>query len=89
MVYTVKHRFLEFSGEIRCVPMLKNLIKEACLFRGLSVQLLNVLIAGLECRLLTAFSVCLGSMTARSTCESNAIIKFCSSLSRFALFLLN
>ena len=44
--------------------MLKQYIKQAWLFTGLSIQLLMVLIAGVDCRLLTAFSLWLGSITA-------------------------
>ena len=59
-------------GEIGCarvcrVRRLKK-IKQDCLFRGLSIQLLMFVIAGLDSRLLTAFSVRLGSSIARPAC---------------------
>ena len=57
-------------------------IKKACLLRGLSVQLLMVLIAGLNSRLLALRSLWLGSIAARPTFYSNTDIKFQSSLSR-------
>ena len=41
--------------------------QQACLFRGLSAQLLMVLIAGLDVRLLTPVSLRLGSIVARLT----------------------
>ena len=46
----------------------KKVLKQACLFRGLSVQLLVVLIAGLDNRLLTSFSLWLGSILVRLAC---------------------
>ena len=45
----------------------KKKIKQARLFIGLSIQLLMFLIAGLDCRLLTAFSLWLGSIIPRAT----------------------
>ena len=60
---TVQRGFFEFSGEIGCVPVCRVPIiiikktKQGCLFRGLSIQLFTVLIAGLDCRLLTTFSL--------------------------------
>ena len=48
-----------------CLNVKKIKIIQACLFSGLSVQLFNFLIAGLECRLLTAFSLCLGFIIAK------------------------
>ena len=42
--------------------------KQACLFKGFWIPLLMVLIAGLECRLLTVFSLWLDSIIARRTC---------------------
>ena len=72
-VSTVQHRFLEFIGEIGCVgecrfQILNKSVKQAFLFRGLSVKLLMVLIAGLEGRLLMPFSLWLGSILIRLTC---------------------
>ena len=40
----------------------KNKIKQACLFRELPVETFMVLVAGLDGRLLTPFSLWLGSM---------------------------
>ena len=50
------------------------------------MQLLMVLKAGLLGRLLTPFSLWLGSIVARPTCESNTGITLGSSFSRFLLF---
>ena len=50
-----------------CVRVKKN-IKKACLFSALSLQLFMVLMAGLDCRLWTAFSLWLGFIIARPTC---------------------
>ena len=48
-----------------------------------------VLVAGVEGRLLTSFSLWLGSIVARPTCQSNTNVEFRSSLSRFVLFLVD
>ena len=69
---TDQHGSLEFSGELGCVRvcrvrMLKK-IKQAFLLKGLSVQLMMVLMASLDGLLVTAFSLWLGSIVARPTC---------------------
>ena len=55
-----------------CLSMLclnvKNKIMKVFLFRQLSVQLLMVLMAGLDGSLLTSFSLWMGSFVARPTC---------------------
>ena len=61
----------------------KKINKKACLFRGFPVQLMIVLIAGLDGRLLTSFSLWLGSFLARPTCESNTNFKYLSRITRF------
>ena len=60
-----------------------------CLFAGLLAQILMVLIAGLGGALLTQYSLCLGSIVAGPTCQSNVDIKFRFSLSSFVLFLVD
>ena len=65
--------------------IVQKLMKQACLFRGLSVQLLMVLMVGLDCRLYTEFNLWLGSILARPTTN----ITFPLSLSRLVLFLMS
>ena len=53
VAYAVQQRFLEFSGEIGYIVFEYSLFeckktKQACLTRGLLIQLLMVLIAGLD-----------------------------------------
>ena len=69
---TVQHGFLKYSGETGCVreccfPMFNKEIKQAELFRGTEL-LLMVLIAGLDDRILTSFSLWLGSIVAKPIC---------------------
>ena len=61
-----------WNGVIGCARVCRvrmlNDPKQACLFRALSMQLLMVLIVGLDCRLLPAFSLWVDIITARPTC---------------------
>ena len=75
---SVQNGFRKFFWEIGCVPECcvpifrgnnyVTQIKQACLFRGLSVQLLIVLKAGLDGRFFTLFNLWLGCIEARQTC---------------------
>ena len=76
--FTVQLGLLEFSGKIGCVRVYRARIKkkkkkkktQAHLFRGLSAQLLLiVLLVGLDGRLLTLFSLWMGYIVARPTCS--------------------
>ena len=73
----------QMCSSMLCSNLKKTQLKQACLFGGLSVQLLMVLIANSEGRLLTSFSQWLGSIVARPTFHVTQTLDFHFNISRF------
>ena len=88
---TVQHRLLKFCWEIRLFAVsvlnVKKKIKQACLCRGLSLQLLMVLIAGLHYKLLGVFSLWLDCTIARQLVKVTQTLNF--DILSLVLFLVN